>query len=132
MNRFTVAELADIHFVCNIVNVNGRAAILLYRERFRKTLVPNRQMFAHVASEHGSFTVSMQDTSCLDVNGLDVKILSYASQISSFFFWGDLEGHGVLNPRRFSHGPGARNRHRCCYDPRKSWYLCECSAVHAE
>ncbi|GBO44535.1 hypothetical protein AVEN_17301-1 [Araneus ventricosus] len=63
MNRFTIAELADIHFVYALANANGHAAVRFIRKDF---YLGPYQMFPQVHQnlyEHESFTVSTQDIS---------------------------------------------------------------------
>ncbi|GBN01270.1 hypothetical protein AVEN_222628-1 [Araneus ventricosus] len=90
--------------VYGLNNINGRVAVQLYRERFPSRRIPNPQMFAHVhqnISEHGFFTVPMQDTG-LDTDGLGFVVSSHASfpvhliyLLFISFFWS--EGHSLVD-----------------------------------
>lgn len=65
MNRYTNAELADIHFIYGLANGNGRAAARLYRERYPTRRQPNHQTFARVhqnLANHGCFRVTIEGT----------------------------------------------------------------------
>lgn len=65
MNRYTNAELADIHFIYGLANGNGRAAVRLYGERYPTRRQPNHQTFARVhqsLAEHGSFRAMIEGT----------------------------------------------------------------------
>ncbi|GBM50333.1 hypothetical protein AVEN_142342-1 [Araneus ventricosus] len=85
MNCFMNAKLSDSHCMNGLANGNGHAGVRLYRKRFPTRRVRNHQMFARVTynlSEHGTFTVPMQDTGRLDVDGLDMMASSKSSQIT--------------------------------------------------
>ncbi|GFU47870.1 hypothetical protein TNCV_4966841 [Trichonephila clavipes] len=60
MNRYTNSELADIHFIYDLVNRNGRVDVRLYGERYTTRWKPNPQMLTRMPqnlAEHGSFRV---------------------------------------------------------------------------
>ncbi|GFY09750.1 DUF4817 domain-containing protein [Trichonephila clavipes] len=65
MYRFTNSELADIHFIYDLADGNGRAAVRLYRERYPTRRQPNHQTFARVHQnlvERGSFRAAIEGT----------------------------------------------------------------------
>ncbi|GFU31323.1 hypothetical protein TNCV_8721 [Trichonephila clavipes] len=65
MNRYTNAELADIHFIYDLAKRNGRVAVRLYGERYPTRWPPNHQTFIRVQQnlvEHGSFRATIDDT----------------------------------------------------------------------
>ncbi|GFU69550.1 DUF4817 domain-containing protein [Trichonephila clavipes] len=65
MYRFTNSELADIHFINDLADGNGRAAVRLYRERYPTRRQPNHQTFAqvhHNLVERGSFRATIEGT----------------------------------------------------------------------
>lgn len=45
MQRFTNAEMADMHLVYGAVDCNGRAAARLYNEWYSNNRVPNHKPF---------------------------------------------------------------------------------------
>ncbi|GFX12926.1 uncharacterized protein TNCV_3659221 [Trichonephila clavipes] len=56
LNRFTNAELADIHFIYGLANGNRLVAVRLYGERHLTRWQPNHQTFTEVhqnLAEHG-------------------------------------------------------------------------------
>ncbi|GFV88402.1 hypothetical protein TNCV_1242151 [Trichonephila clavipes] len=58
MNRYTYAELADIHFLYGLANGNGCVAVRLYGGRYPVRRHTNYQTFARVhqnLAENGSF-----------------------------------------------------------------------------
>ncbi|GFV01340.1 general transcription factor II-I repeat domain-containing protein 2B [Trichonephila clavipes] len=58
-------ELADIHFIYDLADGNGRAAVRLYRERYPTRRQPNHQTFARVHQnlvERGSFRAAIEGT----------------------------------------------------------------------
>ncbi|GFU94717.1 hypothetical protein TNCV_3386061 [Trichonephila clavipes] len=64
MDRYTNAELADIHFNYEPANRNGRVAICLHWERFPTRWQSNAQTFAWVhqnLEEHRSFRALFDD-----------------------------------------------------------------------
>ena len=62
MNRYTNAELADIHFIYGLADGNGRAAVRLYGERYPTRRQPNHHRVRSGASEHGSFRATTEST----------------------------------------------------------------------
>lgn len=65
MERFTHAEMADMHLVYGFVNGNGRAAVREYRERFPNRRIPQHQTFGRLhrlLRETGTSRARMHDT----------------------------------------------------------------------
>ncbi|GFW39682.1 hypothetical protein TNCV_3188531 [Trichonephila clavipes] len=65
LNRYTNTELADIHFIYGLANLNGRVVIWLYGERYPARRQPNDLTFNQVhpnLAEHGSFRIMIDGT----------------------------------------------------------------------
>lgn len=65
LDRFTNAELADMHLLYGLADGDGQAALRMYRERYPTRRVPHYQMFEQLHRnliEHGSFTGRVQNT----------------------------------------------------------------------
>lgn len=63
MNRFTFAELADMHLCYGAANSNALAARRLYAQRFPQRVLPSHVLFANVdrrIRETGTVHVSKQ------------------------------------------------------------------------
>ncbi|GFW95002.1 hypothetical protein TNCV_1465001 [Trichonephila clavipes] len=66
INRYTNAELADIHFNYVLYDGNRRVAIRLHGERYLTRRQPNHRTFARVhqnLAEHGSFRATIDNMS---------------------------------------------------------------------
>ncbi|GFT37843.1 hypothetical protein TNCV_4129021 [Trichonephila clavipes] len=66
MKGYMNVELADIHFIYDLVNGNGLVTVQLYGERYSTRQQPNHQTFTRVYQnlvEHGSFRATIDDTS---------------------------------------------------------------------
>ncbi|GFU91282.1 hypothetical protein TNCV_4366271 [Trichonephila clavipes] len=66
MNRYTNAELADIHFLYHVGSGNGCVDVRLYGVIYLTRGQPNHQTFAQVyqnLADHGSFGGTIDDTS---------------------------------------------------------------------
>ncbi|GFW74779.1 hypothetical protein TNCV_963541 [Trichonephila clavipes] len=65
MNRYTITDKADIHFLFGLANGNGRVGVWLYGERCPTRRLPNHQKFVTVhynLAEQGSFRATIDDT----------------------------------------------------------------------
>ncbi|GFT10318.1 hypothetical protein TNCV_3735601 [Trichonephila clavipes] len=65
MNRYTNAELSDIHFIYGLSKGNGHFLVHLYGERYSTRWQPKHQTFARVRQnlvEHVSFRIMIDDT----------------------------------------------------------------------
>ncbi|GFV65029.1 hypothetical protein TNCV_763711 [Trichonephila clavipes] len=82
MNRCTNAELVNIHFICYLVNGNGRVAVQLYEERYPTRRQPNNQTFPRVhqnLAEHRSFRATIDDTTVNSEKDLVASIASLSA-----------------------------------------------------
>ncbi|GFU70573.1 hypothetical protein TNCV_2971331 [Trichonephila clavipes] len=63
-NRYTNAELADIHFIYCLTNGNECVVVRLFGERYQTRLPPNHRTFTWVhqnQAEHASFRAMIND-----------------------------------------------------------------------
>ncbi|GFX11882.1 hypothetical protein TNCV_2996661 [Trichonephila clavipes] len=62
MNRYTNAELADIHFICGLANGNGRAAVLFWGKKSNEEATESSNVRYQNLEVHRSFTVTIEGT----------------------------------------------------------------------
>ncbi|GFX82545.1 hypothetical protein TNCV_2166931 [Trichonephila clavipes] len=66
MNCYTNVEMAEMHFIYDLVNANRSVAVRLYGEKYPMRWQPNHQTFTGVhenLAENGSFGATIDDTS---------------------------------------------------------------------
>ncbi|GFX16887.1 hypothetical protein TNCV_2518651 [Trichonephila clavipes] len=84
INRYTNAELADIHFIYGLANGNGRVVVRSYGERYSTRWQPNHQTLARVHQnlvEHGSFRATIDNTPVNSEMDLVARISNTAATI---------------------------------------------------